>query len=397
MTSTHPVIMTGDADDQSSGSVYTFDQLIAQNTGSSIDPEIWHAAQRRNGILERQTNDLVAKLETSGIEVISRNSHTFMVGEITGCAEPIPAMRRVRFLPKVAQSERAPMLNNLRGFVREFPQAPYLRYMVITAGERIPLYGPLRETITHFQRRISKWASKAMARYDIAVVFRGTEFTIDDDLTFHVHANILLAPLRKLPPEEWADFLHWCWEFFGSHLQDNGRLQNPDEVIKYSFKPTETHRLGANAAAWLYEQTRRLKLVQPMGAFADYCRTLEENGEKHAYIHTPRGKTLTRVKKQTRPKQSDTEKSPPTSVGTPIENQIIARTAPLSRFTPYAEPCLIVNNYTPAPTTETGKLNLWKIQQAGTNSRTFWDTNGAPSPEIAHQSAGRKTSPDDTP
>jgi hypothetical protein len=71
----------------------------------------------------------------------------------------------------------------------------------------------------------------------MAVVFRATEFTTDDKLSFHPHANVLYAPRVRLSAETWAKFLSWSRRYLGAHWRDNGELQKGEEALKYPFKP----------------------------------------------------------------------------------------------------------------------------------------------------------------
>ena len=60
-------------------------------------------------------------------------------------------------------------------------------------------------------------------------------------------------------------FLAWMHRFFGAHVHDAGRLRKPEEAIKYPFKPADLARLDGQAMAWVYRQTQKLKIAQPLG------------------------------------------------------------------------------------------------------------------------------------
>jgi hypothetical protein len=266
---------------------------------------------------------------------------------------------------------------------------PQLRLAVVTAGARLTLGEPLRQTIRAMQRRVSRWASAARERYAIELVFRGTEFTVDAAKTLHPHVNVLYAPLRRLEAAEWSAFLTWSHDQLGAHWRDCGRLVKPDEAIKYPFKPADLDRLDDADTAWLYHELARLKLCQPLGAFAAFWRELQQSREKIALVADGETFRLERVSRQTR------EARPPsTRPEAEPENQLIARTAPMPRFSPYWEPCSIARNFTLEPRTEGGRSRLQQLRDHGRHMRAAWDRNGAPDPADA-VSQGCGNAPDD--
>lgn len=303
------------------------DQLIA-NTGIGMPAHVWRKARQRNDALRVQTRELADNLESAGIPAYQRNSQTSLVGDVTGCVDALEGFRRIRFLPVVAQQERAPMLNSLRYFLNAWGKGSYIRFAVITAGQRIPLRGDLRGTIQHLHRRLSRWASLARQDWGVEAIFRGTEFTIDQAQSFHVHANVLYAPRQKLTSERWGDFLAWTRSFVGAHWRDAGRLRKADEAVKYPFKPTEMGNLSPDDLAWLSNEIQRLKLMQPLGAFAEFCRDLETSGQKIAAITRNQRVNLARVGRQ---KRAAATQSVQNFLAAPRENELLARTAPIDR------------------------------------------------------------------
>jgi hypothetical protein len=80
-----------------------------------------------------------------------------------------------------------------------------------------------------------------------------------------------------------------------------------------------------------------------------------------------------------------------------MENQLIARTAPMPRFCPYWEPCSIVRNFTLEPQTEGGRLRLQQLRDHGRHMRAAWDRNGAPDPaDVMAQGHGNAPDDDDS-
>ena len=69
--------------------------------------------------------------------------------------------------------------------------------------------------------------------------------------------------------------------------------------------------------------------------------------------------------------------------GPPPENVLMSITTPQRRFSPYAEPCALVMNYTETPVSDWGHDALYEIQESARVARTIWDMTGAPPPEVA--------------
>lgn len=357
----------------------SFEDVLAQNTGQQVPTQLWESGQTRLHELLRQTNHLADQLESQGIRARDDRTGIVVFGEVTGQIEVHRDFRPVRFLPLVAQRERQGMLNALMYFQANAPGGQYMRYAVVTAGERIPAHGSLRETITRLGRNISRWASEARQRYSIEVVYRGTEFTVDRDGTYHPHSNVLYIPRRKLAPGEWAEFLSWTRGRLGAHWQDCGKLSEPREALKYPFKPTDLVGRPQEEIGWLFNELFRMKLAQPLGAFKSFWKELDENKEKIGRLYGSGGgeAPLQRIRKQER-EAAKKASTPPRWQ----ENKLICRTAPQARFSPFMEPLTIVENYTDRPITDGGKLRLWQLEQRQAEAQRLWRENGAPEPTM---------------
>lgn len=422
------------------------------NTGWHQSPDQWRERSQAQRRLERQTARIADLVEAEGLPMRLAQGDVVDLSEVTGQVDRSEAYRSVCFLPLIAQRERRPILNKLRYFQRHHPQGRYMRYAVVTAGPRVPIHdavdfaagiycpvtfdggdrlvrirtdadgpycpigpvekapgGPLRSEIQRLNRLVSRFSSKALYRYGIEVVLRADEFPCGDDLTIHPHANILYFPRRKMSRETWAHFLSWAHRFFGSHWHDAGRLQEPDEVLKYPFKPEDVDAMDGPCLAWLYEQTARLKMVQPMRSFARFCRGLELGegrrdadgqvtdgrccavaigpdgawrpvAQKIAMVNRSGGARLELIRKATREPVDPDAEAPDDEQN---ENRILCRTSPQFRHCPYAEPVTRILNYTETPTTVHGRKRLEKIRAWQDEARGWWDANGAPDPATA--------------
>ncbi len=223
---------------------------------------------------------------------------------------------------------------------------------------------------------------------------------------YHVHANVLYLPRKPLAVEDFRVFLSWTSTTLGTHWDDRGRLEKPDEAIKYSFKPAELDDLQGDELAWLFAETFRSHDVQPMGRFRQFLRGLAENVERSEAVtedgevieheerrplkivsvcYGPDRARLEIVQKR-RPDYrpyvapQDEERTTPPA---PRENIVFAVTTPSFRFTPYAEPVVMVGGYTPEPTTQDGRDGLATIARIRAEARDAWYANGAPNPATA--------------
>jgi len=357
----------------------SFFDILAANTGWQQSPEQWRKASSRYQALASQTKRIALALESLGIRARLESDNVIDLGEVTGEFQTTENYRAIRFLPLIAQRERRPILNALRYFHLHHALGKYLRYAVVTFGVRVPVFGDLRQSIQAGQRAISRWAHEADRDWNVAVLFRGIEFTVNLDRSLHPHANILYAPRQILSKERWSEFLSWTKRRLGGVIwKDCGRLEKPDEAIKYPFKPMELDILKRHDLAWLYHETKRLKLASPLRDFAEFRKELNKLGQKIVMVNHKGGARLCRLRKSSR---DNVERN---KIDDQVqENLILCRSAPQFRFGPYAQAVIRILNYTTEPKTILGRRRLEQINIYRNESRKFWDENGAPSPEIA--------------
>lgn len=382
-------------------------ELFCTNTGWKQSSEQYRENAEKRALLLAQTERLADALESEGITARQEKVDLLAFGEVTGQFDRIEGFRSICFLPTIAQRDRRPILNSLMYFQKNHRMGKFLRLAVVTAGERIPLYGDLRETMQKMHRDISRWASEADRYWNVAVIYRGSEFTYDEDTqTFHPHANVLYAPRKALKGDRWAEFLSWTRKRLGAHWQDNGKLEKPQEAIKYPFKPLELDALGAPALAWLFHETYRLKIAQPMREFKHWREELvyqvterervnpftgevktvrikekRDRPLKVGMVNTPNGAKLRLIEKAPG-KKAQASGQEAAHDDTP-ENLIVCRLSPQFRFSPYAEPITMVMNYTPDPVTVDGKERLAEIRARRKEALRYWNANGAPDPRTA--------------
>ncbi|MGC2854192.1 hypothetical protein ACM64Y_01865 [Novispirillum sp. DQ9] len=429
----------------------TFSYLFERNTGAGPQPGKhnphaptlleWAEKQLRRQRMSDDTKRLAAVLESQGVQARQGKD-----GIITGLPlvtfkhDTVDDFRNVNILPGVAARNRRPVLMEILYFLEQNPQIrKYVRYGVITSGRRVPLYGDLRGRFTGLHRAISKWAHWARHEFGIELLHRATEDTVDPALSFHVHANVLYWPTRKLSEADWMRFRDGTENRMLGTWRDNGRAKDIRELVKYVMKGDDLNMLvdaaelvpewsghgdpagyavayarhcakqakaedfgpwlldgyhaaqdmrqcltrlrtdcgAAHPIVWLAGQLHGLTLSQSMGPLARWRRDLHERGRKIVYEQTPRGPVLVEYEKPKRDREK--AKSQPVA----DENQLITITLAHPRTTPWAEPVALIRNYNPRPTTGESAARLKAIIEAAAVARAAWDRAGAPEPRQA--------------
>jgi hypothetical protein len=411
---------------------------MVANTGWMLPADAWARRTTATSRLMQQNDRLADALQRAGEDVIRPGGLT-LISAVTNIVETQRVFRAVRFLPVVAARDRRPTVNGLKLFIHEHPNSRYFRYAVMTCAEPVPYSsenaGNLRGAIQELSRRISKWSSEISTPdkngqgYDIEVLYRGIEFTRStarerdaaaaergqesdlsarygaDTVLYHVHANVLYWPTRNIK-KLWPKFLEYTQKFIGAHWRDNGRVEKVEEIVKYCSKPADTLAASDDELVWLYRQTQKLKICQPMGEFRLWLRELKKQRKKIARVHDGRGDgKLMRVKKGKRGGAEEDaadedgnliededegddvedvpelpEKRERTGAAVPPSNLIIGLSLPQWRHTPWAEPMVMIQNYDPAAAFGEGggDIQAWQRQ-----AREWWDSAFAPPPEEA--------------
>lgn len=368
---------------------WTHEQVIAARTGKESSFDDWITSRARNETLRRQTKRMAEALERQGISAYRQGSKTSIVGLVTGEAVELTAYRSIRFLPLVAQRER-------RSFVNEFTYLletdekvrKYARYFVFTNDEPIPVGGDLRGGLDRQFAEIRLLAERSKKEWGVELLLRATEYPIavrgDDDFrSAHLHSNLALLPTRWLGKEGWSRFLRWLHGLFpGRQIQDAGKILDASELIKYSIKPTDLDDASDEEIAWLYHETARAHIVQPFNRFADLRRALKKQRLK--VIANPekpeRGMPVFRVVPVLKEERAGDDDARLRSADLPKDEAfLLGTTTPQPLFTPWLEPCVLIQNYGSKMKSECqDRLSLLQ-----TAARRVWDEAGAPSPEDA--------------
>lgn len=399
----------------------THGKVLRSNTGWMLDPVAWAKRASATRRLTEQTERIASALKRAGIDV-TREGEVTMISAVTGIVETMASYRACRFLPTIAARDRRPMVNGLKLFMIGHKNSRFFRYAVMTCAEPVPAFGDLRKAIQDLSRRITRWANyikkpkgKGGGGYDVKVLFRGIEFTRataeergmtdrypPEAVLYHVHANVIFWPTRNIG-NEWPAFLRDTHRFMKAEWRDSGKVEKVEEIVKYCSKPNDTLAASDDELVWLYHQTQKLKICQPLGDFKAWMKTLEERKEKVVSVHQGRGNgVLERVKKGKRERPVDEdedegaedpaaeggdipekperrERSEPGEASPPA-NIVIGLSLPQWRHSPWAEPMIMVQHYDPLRLSEEAvcDISAWKEK-----AREWWDDAFAPPPEEA--------------
>lgn len=367
----------------STHAAYTHEDLQRRHTGRGTDIGSWIEGDRAKKIVDAQSDRIADRLEACGIE--ARRPQTLTaISAVTLQEDLLESLRPIRIIPSVAGRERRPHLNGLRFWMHQNPHVlKYIRYAVITYGQPIPIGGDLREAITELTKRISRWASYIKKRYNIEVLYRGIEYTReirgdDEDYTYHLHANVLYWPHEYR--EDWSKFLSSSWRRLKNHWQDNDRIDNVEEIVKYVIKPEDLEKVGEDELVWLYEATFKKQISAPMGCFREFLSNLRKDRKKIVQVEEVGLRITTKARRLAHVKRKVMEG---TSHSGPAKNVILGVTLPQRRHTPWAEPMILVQNYDPKATGKAAEDFRRELQAIHMEYTAWWRENGGPDPETA--------------
>jgi len=417
----------------SPGRDYLFpDQIQERNTGRRNDIDKWLERQDRAAELLRQTSHIADALERAGIRSREVGDQVADFDHVLGTWHQVERFRPIRFLPIIMQRDSAAMLSALRYWMHNHTLGRYVRMATITGGQRVPAFGPLRDRQQAISRAVSKWAHECEA-WGVSVVFRSNEHTREQaengPATYHSHAHVLFTPRLRMEDERWTAFLRWSSAYFRKRLpgalygfHDCGRIEEPDEACKYTFKPGELAGVSDSELAWLYGETYRTNQKQPLREFKDFRQQLEgnrrdtgatdiarqidpETGEiieetrvavsvraplKVVSVWPADGVTgeltprLEIVHKRRKPKREDRDetrdengnKHPPRQ----RENYILFTGNPTATACPYATVRSRVMGFTRNPSTQEGWEGLADLESITRQVMGHWERRGCPPP-----------------
>jgi len=307
-------------------------------TGTTVSDEAFAKSRFQEFELDQQSEEIAAKLRAMDIPTYRpENGHLAMVGVCTGKFSIIKEWRHINFLPAVASANRRQLVKRLSYFAES---RPYLRYLVFTNGPRCSSE-QLRDRLKDLARSISRYsACPELKKMGVFVELRVSELTAergpDGSMTYHPHANVIINCTRKI---DWQRFLELTRQLAPGHWQDNGRLFDADEAIKYFVKPSEVLDHNHRELLELFTATFGLHLAQPMNAFRAFTQSLKVDRLKLA-------KRLDKDKVWRWCFVKMMEAAPKLKVKRRADDRVVALIGPQPRFSPTFEPCLLVYGFT---------------------------------------------------
>ena len=245
-----------------------YPKIASELSGDVQDIDKWQEGQILHQKLLSQSHWVAQQLEEEGVEAYNEQDLT-LVGLHSRQAKKIPNFRNINFIPYVARKNRKKQCKDLNYYLEHNRNC---RLWTITTGARCNAED-LEARVRILHRRISRLNSEPwMKQAGASFVFRATEFGEvapigSTDLSFHPHCHALLKLERILPKAEWSNLLSAIRAYLGAYSQDNGRIQNPRELVKYCVKPSDLEHLSSAQIRLLFETTQGLRLCESLQGF----------------------------------------------------------------------------------------------------------------------------------
>ena len=245
-----------------------YPRIASELSGEVGDIDKWEKGQAYHKRLTEQSHDIADKLESQGIEAYDHNQDLVLVGLHSRQHKVVPNFRNINFIPSVARKNRNRQSKELSYYLQT---APNCRMWTISTGTRCNSR-ELTGRVKKLHRQVSKINSMPfMRKLGCSFVYRATEFgevsPDGDDLSFHPHCHALMHLDKFIPKNEWANLLSKIRAYFGAYSQDNGRVRNPRELVKYCVKPSDLEHLSAEQTATLYHASKGLRLCESLQGF----------------------------------------------------------------------------------------------------------------------------------
>jgi hypothetical protein len=272
-------------------------ETAERETGQVIPADKAAERESRDIALRQQSRLLVQRMRDAGREYEPEAALTkWQVYPFSGHIVKAPNYRRCMIIPLVAQQVRRPMLQAVRVWLYNNPDA---RMWTFTGGPRVAL-GPggktLRDALAKFHRdqnRLRLWLRRV---HHIDVVFRATELgevKFDEttkEPTFHLHAHCLVKSLTGYRnADRWAGMLRDIHHHWGHVWQDNGAIRSANEVVKYCAKPGDMLRLSGSKLLDLADALARMKMVVPLGSLKESIARTNRARQRIDWQPTPEG------------------------------------------------------------------------------------------------------------
>ena len=343
-THTHPKYQAG------------YPKIASELSGQSIDLDKWNKNSAQRNLLLEQSHNIARKLEDEGEPAYDLNSDLTLIGLHTRQYKKLPQFRNHVFIPVVAQKQRSATIKSLQYFLQSHPNA---RMWTITTGTRCNQYDAV-DRCKDMHRKVSKINDRQfMKRAGARFVFRSTEFgevvETGNELSLHPHCHAVLMLSKFLPKREWSELIARIRGHFGAHCQDNGKIREPREFVKYCVKPSDLETLSGKSLVCLSRITSAMRMVETLRDLRVLRKDIRESNHKlvrqRGILKRVRNwntganldeETLSKKEKDRRDlakvfdhwtRDSDTVASP----------FVVAWCAPAPVFAPVTEPLFLVN------------------------------------------------------
>lgn len=407
-TQTHAAIREAVANDLSDRhAIATFNQVIEYGTGVFMGPYAWGLQKARQKVIEAQTEEIAAALEEHG-ERARYATTTVRKSLVTNQVVPVEAWRNICFLPAVAQKNRRDFINDLGYFLENVDPhgGRYHKYFVLTFGRRqdLPAFGDMAKALDEANRKMEDWREMCREEHGIHVHSTALEWTVDEDRTYHLHANILAkTPFMQDAETEFREFAAKSEKILGGKFLNAGAIRNIREIIKYPFKPWEMKNASSDELFWLFKETFGRRIVRFHGCLAKFRKDRKEDSLRVFKLRNkfrlrevapilPRDNGYSELEMERMAQQDQLAQQyveaglePPDRGNKEGTNILLARVAPNFEHTLWAEPSVLIMNYDPQPaeTDKKGHRRLETLFAWQSEALEAWTNAGAPAPDVA--------------
>lgn len=363
--------------------------LWSARVGTETPRDLWVDQQSAARILREQTQDLAERLERQGVICRDTSRILHVVGLVTGDVEEMTAWRNINLLPLVQSRNTRSMLTALAYWMDLVPSNQ--RRMIVVSAGWVPL-ARYRDEHQALGRQISRLAADPVLREArVEIVYRNVENTAKRDEhgvpMLNLHSHMIVRSRRYLGPKRWKELMDYIRSRFPKEYAHDSKIEQPKEAVKYAFKPAELQSLSDQELSHLARQCHGLRFYVPMGELRALRQQLEpaetvdpDTGE----VSRRPGLKLVRVKINDRDTWRVTERQAvkhpePDPDRTPVAPRdiVLAITPPQPRFSPKAQPCLVVMNYGGDHTRliESRRLSHLRLFAAGLFYQGHYDDN----------------------
>ena len=258
-----------------------YPKIASELSGQSIELDKWNKNSAQRNLLLEQSHRIADKLEEEGFLAYDDNVDLTLIGLNTRQYKKLPQFRNIAFIPVVAQKQRGETIRSLQYFLQSHPNC---RMWTITTGTRCNELDVV-DRCQDMHRKVSKINDRQfMKRAGARFVFRSTEFgevvETNNELSLHPHCHAVLMLSKFLPKREWSELIARIRGHFGAHCQDNGKIREPREFVKYCVKPSDLETLSGKSLVCLAKITSSMRMVETLRDLRVLRKDIRESNHK---------------------------------------------------------------------------------------------------------------------